>query len=95
VDYRPRRQCRRDPDGFVDAEQGGIEALAAVKARAPDLPVLIFSGFPESQYATTVLRQGACGYLPKDCEPEEIVTANPIRRARPPVHHAAGRRVAG
>ena len=56
-------------------EQGGIEALAAVKARAPDLPVLIFSGFPESQYATTVLRQGACGYLPKDCEPEEIVTA--------------------
>ena len=50
-------------------------ALAERLCAAPDLPVLIFSGFPESQYATTVLRQGACGYLPKDCEPEEIVTA--------------------
>ena len=25
----------------------GVDALAAIKARAPDLPVLILSGFPE------------------------------------------------
>ncbi len=56
-------------------DQSGVDALAAIKARAPDLPVLILSGFPEAHYATTLLRQGASGYLNKDCDPEEIVTA--------------------
>ncbi len=56
-------------------DQSGVEVLAAIKARAPDLPVLILSGFPEQHYATTMLRQGAAGYLNKDCEPEEIAKA--------------------
>ena len=56
-------------------EQSGVDALAAIKARAPDLPVLILSGFAEEHYATTLLRQGASGYLSKDCDPEEIVKA--------------------
>ncbi|MBX3606454.1 MAG: response regulator transcription factor [Piscinibacter sp.] len=56
-------------------EQSGVDALAAVKARAPELPVLILSGFPEAQYATMLMRQGASGYLNKECDPEEIVKA--------------------
>ncbi len=56
-------------------DQSGVDALASIKARAPDLPVLILSGFPEEHYATTLLRQGASGYLSKDCDPEEIVKA--------------------
>jgi len=56
-------------------EQSGVDTLVAVKARAPALPVLILSGFAESQYATTLLRQGASGYLGKDCDPDEIVKA--------------------
>jgi two-component system, NarL family, invasion response regulator UvrY len=56
-------------------DQSGVDALAAIKARAPDLPVLILSSFPEAHYATTLLRQGASGYLNKDCDPEEIVKA--------------------
>jgi two-component system invasion response regulator UvrY len=56
-------------------DQSGVDALAAIRARAPDLPVLILSGFPEEHYATTLLRQGANGYLNKECEPEEIVKA--------------------
>lgn len=56
-------------------DQSGVDALIAIKARAPDLPVLILSGFPEEHYATTLLRQGASGYLNKDCDPQEIVTA--------------------
>lgn len=58
-------------------DQSGVDALSAIKARFPDLPVLILSGFPESHYATTLLRQGASGYLNKECDPEEI--ANAIR----------------
>jgi len=56
-------------------DQSGVDALSAIRARAPDLPVLILSGFPEAHYATTLLRQGASGYLNKDCDPEEIVKA--------------------
>ncbi|RJP67500.1 MAG: DNA-binding response regulator [Comamonadaceae bacterium] len=56
-------------------EHGGVDALQAIKARFPDLPVLILSGFPEAQYATTLLRYGASGYLNKDCAPEDIVNA--------------------
>ncbi len=56
-------------------DQSGVDALIAIKARAPDLPVLILSGFPEEHYATTLLRQGASGYLNKDCDPQDIVAA--------------------
>ncbi len=56
-------------------DQSGVDALAAIKARAPDLPVLILSGFPEAHYATTLLRQGAAGYLNKDCDPDDIIKA--------------------
>ena len=56
-------------------DHSGVDALRAIKARAPDLPVLILSGFPETHYATTLLKQGASGYLNKECDPEEIVKA--------------------
>jgi two-component system invasion response regulator UvrY len=56
-------------------DHSGVDALQAIKARFPDLAVLILSGFPEAQYATTLLRYGASGYLNKECEPEEIVNA--------------------
>ena len=55
--------------------KSGVDTLAAIKARAPELPVLILSGFAEEHYATTLLRQGASGYLNKDCDPEEIIKA--------------------
>jgi two-component system, NarL family, invasion response regulator UvrY len=58
-------------------DQSGVDALAAIKARFPELPVLILSSFPEAHYATTLLRQGASGYLNKECDPDEI--ANAIR----------------
>lgn len=56
-------------------DQGGVDALASIRVRCPTLPVLILSGFPEAHYATAVLRQGAVGYLNKDCDPDEIAKA--------------------
>ncbi len=55
--------------------QNGVDTLAAIRARAPTLPVLILSGHAESHYAATLLRLGASGYLNKDCDPDELVKA--------------------
>ena len=75
--------------------QGGVDALAAIKARAPDLPVLILSGFAEEHYATTMLRQGASGYLNKDCDPEDIVKAiRTVVRGRKYISAAVAERLA-
>ncbi len=76
-------------------DQSGVDALAAIKARAPDLPVLILSGFPEAHYATTLLRQGASGYLNKDCDPEEIVKAiRTVHRGRKYITSAVAEQLA-
>ncbi len=55
--------------------QTGIDALAMIRAKAPDLAILILSGYPEEHYALNLIRQGASGYLSKQCEPSEIVAA--------------------
>lgn len=55
--------------------QSGIDALAMIRAKAPDVGILILSGYPEAHYAVNLIRQGASGYLNKECETEEIVNA--------------------
>jgi two-component system, NarL family, invasion response regulator UvrY len=55
--------------------QSGSETVAMLRIKAPTLGILVLSGFPEEQYATNLLRQGASGYLNKQCEPDEIVQA--------------------
>ena len=55
--------------------QSGIDALAMIRAKAPDLGILILSGYPEEHYAMNLIRQGASGYLNKECDPAEIVEA--------------------
>jgi len=86
---------RKDADVIVldisMPDQNGVDLLAAIKAREPDLPVLILSGFPEAHYATTLLRQGAAGYLNKECDPEEIVRAiRTVARGRKYITPAVG-----
>jgi len=55
--------------------QSGIDAIAMVRAKAPDTGILILSGYPEEHYAMSLIRQGASGYLNKECDPMEIVEA--------------------
>ena len=58
--------------------QSGMDVLARIQAHAPDLGILILSGYPEEHYAVSLLRRGVSGYLNKQCEPEDIVAA--VRR---------------
>ena len=55
--------------------QNGIDVLAMIRAKAPDVGILILSGYPEEHYAVNLIRQGADGYLNKECDPMEIVSA--------------------
>lgn len=55
--------------------QSGIDAMGMIRAKAPDVGILILSGYPEEHYAMNLIRQGASGYLNKECDPIEIVNA--------------------
>lgn len=55
--------------------RNGLELLKEIKAARPKLPVLILSTYPESQFATRVLKAGAAGYLTKESPPETVVRA--------------------
>ena len=55
--------------------QSGVDVLRAVRQRYPALKVLVLSGFPEERYALPMIRNGANGYLCKDCERDELIRA--------------------
>jgi len=55
--------------------KSGVDVLRAVRQRHPDIKVLILSGFPEESYALAMIRNGASGYLCKDCERDELLRA--------------------
>ena len=55
--------------------KSGLDAMKELKARRPQMPVLVLSVQPEEQYAVPVLQAGASGYLCKDGASEELVNA--------------------
>lgn len=55
--------------------ENGIELLRQLKAKKPQLPVVILSNYPKEQYARLALRAGADGYLTKESTIEELMFA--------------------
>ena len=53
----------------------GLELLKALRARYPNLPVLVLSMHDESSYAERALRAGANGYIMKQEATEKVLTA--------------------
>lgn len=53
----------------------GLDTLKELKNGKFDSPVLVFTVYPEEQYALRVLKAGAAGYINKECEPEELIEA--------------------
>lgn len=56
-------------------DKNGVDTLHDLRHIAPDLPVLILSGYAEEQYALNLIRSGCKGYLSKDADSEEIIKA--------------------
>ena len=55
--------------------KSGVDVLRSVRQRHPDVKVLILSGFPEESYALAMIKNGANGYLCKDCGQDELLRA--------------------
>lgn len=55
--------------------RGGLEVLRCLKARVPDLRVLVFSMHDSPAIVTQALRAGADGYLTKNSPPDLLVDA--------------------
>lgn len=55
--------------------QNGVDVLKYIRDRYPQIKVLVLSGFPEEKYAMPMIKNGANGYICKDCEEEELIKA--------------------
>jgi two-component system, NarL family, invasion response regulator UvrY len=55
--------------------RSGLDTLESVRTDFPKLPVLVLSMYPEEQYALTAIRAGANGYVSKDIDAPELITA--------------------
>lgn len=54
---------------------GGLEATRRILARQPETKVIVVSAFNDEIYPATLLKAGACGYITKNADTEEIETA--------------------
>jgi len=59
-------------------KESGLDLVAAVAERYPDVRVLVLSGLDEDLYANRALEAGALGYIMKDQAPAELIAA--VRR---------------
>src|SRR6188474_1750675 len=50
----------------------GVEAIAYFRANYPRVPVIVLTGFPDADMATSMLRQGVVDYLVKPVEGEKL-----------------------
>ena len=58
-----------------ESGQRGVDVIARFRNQAPQTGILVLTAYPAEHYALECLRQGARGYLNKDCDPCEIVKA--------------------
>ncbi len=65
----------------------GMEAIAYFRSQFPSVPVIVLTGHPNLEGATTLFKQGVVEYLTKPIEPEKLIAAinkavndhNPLR----------------
>ena len=55
--------------------RGGIDLIKQIRAQRPKLPILILTMYSDDQHAVRAFKNGASGYLSKDCVPEELTKA--------------------
>lgn len=56
-------------------EMNGVELNEALQKNYPSIKVLILSVYDQERFIAKMIEAGACGYLTKNCEIEELTTA--------------------
>ena len=55
--------------------RSGLETLKEIKDNHPEVPVIIFSMYPEDQFAVRAIKSGASAYLTKDISSNDLAEA--------------------
>lgn len=56
-------------------EMNGVELNDALQKKYPAIKVLVLSVYDQERFIGKMIQAGACGYLTKNCETEELLTA--------------------
>jgi DNA-binding NarL/FixJ family response regulator len=56
-------------------EMNGVELNEILQRQYPSIKVLILSVYDQERFIAKMIEAGACGYLTKNCEIDELVTA--------------------
>lgn len=54
---------------------GGTEAIAYFKAQYPSVPILVLTGYPDVELASTLMRQGVMDYMVKPISTDKVLSA--------------------
>jgi len=60
---------------LVMPRQGGIEAIAEIKAEDPEARILVLTSFADDDKVFPAIKAGALGYLLKDSSPQQLLQA--------------------
>ena len=56
-------------------EMNGVELNAILQKKYPSIKVLVLSTYNQERFISKMIEAGACGYLTKNCEIKELITA--------------------
>ena len=56
-------------------DKGGFDTLQRIRQTFPEVPVLILTLYRKEYYAVRAMKAGAAGYIEKDADPDELITA--------------------
>ncbi|HZI32766.1 MAG TPA: response regulator transcription factor [Candidatus Binatia bacterium] len=75
-------------------QMSGIECIRRLKELLPGMPVIVLTVYEDSEHIFRALKAGACGYLLKRSEPDEVLTAiKDAREGGSPMSSQIARRV--
>lgn len=75
-------------------EMDGIEAIKQIKEDIPEAKILVMTSFATDEMVFPAIKSGALGYLLKDSDPDELVTAiRRIHRGEPSLHPKIAQKV--
>ena len=79
---------------LVMPEMDGIEAIRRIVARLPQTRILALTSFTADDKVFPAINAGALGYLLKDSEPDDLITAiRQVYRGEPYLHPSIARKV--